>query len=253
MALKQPVIGDVWVSHMTAEPSLIAPAQQRAAKVAGLAYLLPVVFVLVANFGIRGGLYVTGDFAETVRRMTAAEPMLRLSIAFDVTYAVGVVILLTALYIVLSPVSKHAALAATLLKLVYAGTAMLMALSFTTVARLTSDPAYLQAMGEAPFQALVRIHSSTTADEYYIGLAFWSVSATLIGWLWLKSRYIPRALAVFGLLSAAWCTFCAFAYLANPGFKNVVNLWAFDTPLALFDITISFWLLFKGLRTPSVA
>jgi hypothetical protein len=29
-----------------------------------------------------------------------------------------------------------------------------------------------------------------------------------------------------------------------------VNLWWFDTPLAIFDIILSFWLLFKGLRGP---
>jgi len=26
-----------------------------------------------------------------------------------------------------------------------------------------------------------------------------------------------------------------------------VNLWWFDTPMALFDIALSFWLLFRGL------
>jgi hypothetical protein len=34
----------------------------------------------------------------------------------------------------------------------------------------------------------------------------------------------------------------------GPAFTRIVNLWVFDTPLAIFDIVLSFWLLFKGLR-----
>lgn len=89
-------------------------------------------------------------------------------------------------------------------------------------------------------------------DEYYVGLAFWALSATVIGWLWLKSGYIPRPLALFGLVSAAWCALCTFAYIINPAFSHLVNLWWFDTPLAIFDIVLSFWLLFRGLRGPRV-
>ncbi len=74
------------------------------------------------------------------------------------------------------------------------------------------------------------------------------MSATVIGWLWLKSGYIPKALALFGFVSAAWCALCTFAYIISPAFSDLVNLWWFDTPLAIFDIVLSFWLLFKGLR-----
>jgi len=41
---------------------------------------------------------------------------------------------------------------------------------------------------------------------------------------------------------------CVIAFLANPAFSQVVNLWWFDSPLSIFDIVLSFWLLFKGLR-----
>ena len=90
-----------------------------------------------------------------------------------------------------------------------------------------------------------------TWDQYYVGLVFWALSSTAIGWLWLKSRYIPAALAAFGLVSSAWCAVCTFAYIINPSFSRVVNLWWFDSPMALLDITLGFWLLFKGLRAPA--
>jgi hypothetical protein len=35
-----------------------------------------------------------------------------------------------------------------------------------------------------------------------------------------------------------------------PDFPKVVNLWWFDTPIGIFEIALSCWLLFKGIRTP---
>jgi hypothetical protein len=233
---------------MAERQGVIDATQQTAAKVAGLAYLIPVAFVVYAQFGIRGPLVVSGDTAESVRRIAAALPLFRLSAAFDVVYCVGVVVLLSALYVVLRPVNRSVTLLATLLKLVYAVTAMLMVLDLLTIARLVSSPAYTQLLGADHLQALVKLNMASAADEYYVGLVFWAVSATLIGWLWLESGYIPRALALFGLVSAAWCALCAIAYMISPAFSGLVNLWWFDSPLAIFDIVLSFWLLFRGLR-----
>jgi hypothetical protein len=226
----------------------IDATQQTAAKVAGLAYLIPVAFIVYANFGLRGPLFVTGDTAETMRRIAAAVPTYRLSVVFDLVYCVGVIVLLSALYVVFRPVNRYLAVLATTLKLVYAVTAMLMVLSWITIARLVTTPVYAQTLGDEHLQALVKLNTSATMDEYYVGLAFWAVSATIIGWLWLKSQYIPKPLALFGLVSAAWCALCTFAFIANPATSQVVNLWWFDSPLAVFDIILSFWLLFKGLR-----
>lgn len=234
---------------MTERVNVVDATQQTAAKVAGFAYLISIAFVVYANFGMRGKLLVAGDTAETVRRIAAAVPLFRFSIAFDVVYCVGSVVLLSALYVVLRPVNRYLALLATLLKLMYAVTAMLMVLSLLTIARLITTPVYAQALGADHLQAFVKLNTSATMDEYYVGLAFWAVSATVIGWLWLESAYIPKALALFGLVSAAWCTLCTFAYIVSPAFSHVVNLWWFDSPLAIFDIVLSFWLLFKGLRT----
>ena len=119
------------------------------------------------------------------------------------------------------------------------------------VVALATDAAFQQALGASSLQGLVRLNWSAIWAQYYVGLAFWALSATMFAWLWLKSRYIPAALAMFGVVSAAWCVFCTFAYIINPAFSRVVNLWWFDTPLAVFDITLSFWLLFKGLRDPA--
>jgi hypothetical protein len=231
-----------------AEEITLMDAQRSAAKVFALAYPISMVLVAAANFGLRGDLIVDGNVAETVRRIAAAQPVFRLSVVFDLMYATGIIVQLTALYVVLSGVGRHLAMLASFLKLMYAVTAVLIALTSLKILGLASSPVYLQGLGSAPLHALVELSSSGGWEQYYVGLVFWALASTLFGWLWLRSRYVPAALALFGVASSVWGLLCAIAYIANPGFSRLVSVWLFDMPMALYYLALSCWLLFKGLR-----
>src|SRR2546421_11535296 len=112
--------------------------------------------------------------------------------------------------------------------------------------RLWGDAGYLPVFEANQLQPLARLHISI--DAYYVGLPFWGLASMVCGYLWFKSRYIPRALAAFGVISSAWCVACTLAFIISPDFAKVVNLWWFDSALGIFEIATSFWLLFKGLR-----
>ena len=101
-------------------------------------------------------------------------------------------------------------------------------------------------------QALARLSQATSFDVYYVGLLFYGLASTVCSYLWFKSSYIPRALAAFGVMSSVFCVACTFVFIVFPDFAKVVNLWWFDSPMALFEMALSFWLLFKGLR-PGIA
>jgi hypothetical protein len=60
----------------------VNPEQHNAAKVAALAFLIPMLFVVYANFGMRGGLRVGSDMAETVRQVAAGETLFPLRLWF---------------------------------------------------------------------------------------------------------------------------------------------------------------------------
>jgi hypothetical protein len=229
----------------------ITPSQRTAAKVAAITFPIAFFCVAFAHYGLRGDLVVTGDPAETMRRIAAAVPVFRLSVGFDVAYATGMTILLTSLYVVLSPVSRYLALLEGVWKLVYAITAVMISLGTLSILRLSSEPAYMQGFGNNQVHALIEMTSAGAWDQYYVGLVFWALSSTTFAWLWLKSRYVPRALAIAGIATSAWCVFCAVAYLVNPGFANVVHVSLFDVPMVLFYLALSIWILTKGLRVSS--
>lgn len=235
--------------NLPSDPSIAAidSSQRRAARVAGWAGVMATVAVVYANFAIFEPLVVAGNAAETARNILAHETLFRIGVACDLIFSSGTVVMLTALYVVFRPIDRHVAMLAAILRLVYVGTWVLAALNMLGALRLMGDAPYLQAFGVDRLQALARADIAANFDAYYVGLPFFALASTVCAWLWLKSGYLPRALAGFGVIASAWCVFCAFAFLVFPDFNRIVNDWLFDTPMGLFEIVTGLWLVFRGL------
>ena len=227
---------------------MIDESQRKAAKVAGLLYVITFALVVYANFWIHDRLNVPNNAAATAQNILAHERMARIGIMCDLLYSIGLVALLAAFYVILKPVSPGLALVSTLWKLVYAIAWLVMSLQFFDALRLVHGGEYLRAFDPPRLQALAKLYLTARFDRYYGGLLFYALGGTVSSYLFLKSNLIPKALAGAGVIALAWCAFCTFAFLIFPDFTKLVNLWWFDTPMGLFEIALSFWLLFKGLR-----
>ena len=228
--------------------SKIDNSQRTAAKVAGWSGLLTFAIVVFGNFVLLNPLTVPGNAAATARNIVAHETQFRLTVVCFLTYSLGVVVLLSALYVILKPLNPGLALVGALSRLVFAFLWLLSTLNMLSALRLLSNANYLQVFEPDRLQALAKLHLGANFDDYYVGLPFFGLAATICAWLWLESNYIPRGLALYGVISSAWCVFCAFVYLIFPHFNKIVNDWWFDFPMAVFELVLSFWLLFKGLK-----
>ena len=227
----------------------IESSQRTAAKVAGVSLLFSIVIVVFANYVLLNPLIVRGNAAETARNIMAHETQFRVALTCFLTYSASVIVLLAALYVILKPVNQGLALVGALFRLVFAIMWLLSTLNMLGALRLLSGASYLQIFEADRLQALARVSVAGTFDDYYIGLPFFGLAATVCAWLWLKSNYIPKGLAVFGVISSAWCVICAFVFLIFPGFAKPVDPYWFDSPMAIFELVLSFWLLFKGIQT----
>ena len=233
--------------------STINKSQRKAAKVAGFAFLITFAIVAFVNFGIVDPLVVENNATETARNILANEQLFRIGITGNLIYCTGLMVLFTALYVILKPINHALALLGTFWRLVWVLMWLLMTLNLFDALRLISGGTYLGAFEAERLQALGRFHLAKGIDYYYVGLLFTALASTLYSYLWLKSGYIPRTLAVLGIISSAFCVACTFIFYIFPHFDQIVNLWWFDMPMAIFDIVLSFWLLFKGLRSVEVA
>src|ERR1700722_3554299 len=89
--------------------STIVKSQTTAARIPGLTFPFSFAIVVAVNFAIFARLIVSGNPADTLRNILAHETLFRVGIAGDMVYCVGVVVLLTALYVILKPVSRSLA------------------------------------------------------------------------------------------------------------------------------------------------
>src|SRR6266446_1296000 len=135
----------------------VEPGQQTAAKAAGLAYLITFVTVVYVNSGIHDRLIVENN-AETARNILAHELLFRIGIADDLIYCAGVVVLLTALYIILKPVNRGLALLAAFWRLVSVLMWLAMTLHLFDALRLLSGADYLRAFEAERRQALANLY-----------------------------------------------------------------------------------------------
>jgi Domain of unknown function (DUF4386) len=226
-------------------------SQRTAAKIAGVTGLLAVVIVVFGNYVLLSPLIVAADAAQTARNIVAHQTQVRLALTCFLLYTANVVVLLAALYVILKPAGRILALLGALFRLVFALLWLLSTLNLLGALRMVGTAAYLQVFQPDYLQALARLQIAANFDDYYVGLPFFGLAATICAYLWLKSGYIPKALAVFGVIASAWCVICAFVFLIFPNFNKIVNDYWFDSPMALFELVVSFWLLFKGLQSSS--
>src|SRR5437870_5463543 len=223
-------------------------SQRTAAKVAGAAGLLAFVLVVFGNYVLHGPLIIPRNAVDTARNILAHETQFRLALICFITYGIGAVVLSTALYVILAPVNRGLALAGALFRLVFAILWLIAPLNSLSALRLLGDTPYLKVFEPDRLQALARVQIAASFDDYYVGLPFFGLAATICAYLWIKSNYIPRGLAIYGFVASAWCVLSAYLFLIFPDFNKIVNDYLFDSPMALFELALSFWLLFKGLN-----
>jgi Domain of unknown function (DUF4386) len=229
----------------------ITREQHTAAKVAGISGLISFAIVVFGNYVLLGPLLVAGNATETARNIVAHQTQLRFAIVCFLSYSLTVVVLLTALYLILKPVNPLLATLGAVFRFVFAMLWLVAPLNLLSALRLLGTADYLHVVEPERLQVLARLQIGGTFDDYYVGLPFFGLAATLCAWLWYKSGYIPRSLAAFGVIASAWCVICAFVFLIFPNFNKIVNDYWFDSPMAIFEMVVSVWLLLRGIRAPN--
>jgi hypothetical protein len=122
-----------------------------------------------------------------------------------------------------------------------------MLLGFWLNARLFSGADYLQAFRTDQLAALARIPISVYGAGINVSFVFLGIGSTVFGYLWFKSNYIPRPLAALGVLGSLLLATGSFAFIIFPSLADMLEPGYF-APLGVFEVTMGFWLLLKGLR-----
>ena len=230
----------------------VSETQSKAAKVVGTMYLYGFVAAFDEMF-VRGRLIFENNVQATAQSIIGHELLFRIGIAVDLVEMASIVVLLTGLFVILKAVNQNLALVAALWRLMEAVICVVMTLSSFAVLRVLSSDDYLRVIqSDHVYSSLAWIYLGAHDDGYNVAEIFLGLGSTVFSYLWYKSRYIPRSLAVCGVFSSVLVAISTLAFVVSPGLADAVGL-ACYAPIAIFELTLGLWLLFKGLKPSEVA
>jgi hypothetical protein len=228
-------------------------AQRKAARLAGIMYLLTMATANFADFYVRRQLFVPADPVQTIRNIATSGALVRAGIACDLITIVASVILLVALYVILKPIHKNAALVAASWWLLECSIAAVGTLISLAALFLLSDGNSLRAFDAGQLETLARLLVSADRAGNRIAALLFGLGSTLFCYLWFKSRYIPRALAAWGILSSLVpilvpLSTVLFPTMIDAPLRRARSGW----PIITFEVMLGFWLLVRGIRAPII-
>mgnify|MGYP000343420399 CR=1 FL=1 len=221
----------------------LANVKNNYTKIAGITYAL---IIIIATFPSM--IFDLGSLLKTenaVASMLGQEGTFRIAIAVEFIMFVLVMVLSWALYVVLKPVNKNLALLGLIFRFGEALLGCVAIMFILSILIFLSDAEYLQAFEPAQLQALARSFGKLYGVGYYILLFIMGVGGVVYCYLFYTSRYIPRALSIWGIIT--YSTMIVYGFV-NIAVHNAPKELAYAmAPGALFELTIGLWLIFKGI------
>jgi len=215
------------------------------ARVAGLAYIVIIMLGIFSVSFIESSLVIPGNDAATVNNIMVNELRFRISVAGEIMMFVFVVLLSLALYVILKTVNKNLALLALLWRLGEAiiGGGITVLSGLIPLLLLNREVAF----ETEQLHALVGLFLGVRNAGLDVVLIFIGMGGTLFCYLFLKSKYVPKILAAWGMLTYISMLILAFTSIFLPNLSETIKM-AFYAPGGLFEIIIGLWLLIKGIN-----
>ena len=225
----------------TAEASPVVKA-----RVAGVFWLMS---ILTAAFGMSVGrrLVVSGDAAATATNILAHESLFRLSFVADLIAGLCYVGVTVLLYHLLKPVSSSLSLLAAFFGLggvAIGGPYFLIRLA--PLVLLRGDP-YLSGFSTSQWQAMALVSLKVHMLGFAISMVFFGLQCFLMGYLIVRSAFLPRILGVLLAIAGLGYVTSSFATFLSPPFGT--QLWPFILPTGVVgEGSLTLWLLVTGVN-----
>ena len=227
---------------------------RQSAFIAGLAIVIMTLAAVMATDVTIGRLMVEDDAAETLKNILASKGMFNVGVLSWLIILISDVFAAWGLYMFLKPVSKNLSLIAAWFRLVYV--AMLAASIFNLVyvhlLILQPDIALVEIKGQLSEKVMFYLHAFD--NLFSISLIVFGIHILFLGYLALKSEYVPRILAILMIIAFGGYAIPNISNIVFPEYEAAMRIveMVFFIPM-LGEVALGIWLLIIGLRKkPSI-
>ena len=216
------------------------------ARMAGLLYLLIIIFGVSSEALIRSGLIVPGNETATASNILASQGLFRMGFVTDSVMFLCDVGLAVLLFILLKPVSKTLALTALFFRLTQTAVIAVNLLNYHAAMLLLTRPGYAAAFEPSQLHSLTSMFLDLHAHGYDLGLIPFGVHCIILGYLILKSLYIPKTLGI--LMMAGGVTYLVGSYTRFLFPEYVAAVSPIYVVARVSESALCLWLLIKGVN-----
>jgi hypothetical protein len=214
------------------------------ARTAGALYLVVILGGAFAEAFVRQRMIVHGDAAATAANLLANEQLYRFALIGDLVPLLCNVLLAVLFYDLFKIVRKSVAMlvaAFCLMGSAIQGAALVFHIAALLVLK---GGTALSGLAETQLQSLAYLSLRLQANGYTAALVFFGCYGLCLGYLILKSSFLPRAIGV--LMSVAG--FCYFANSLMGFVAPSLSSMAFLLPCLVGEGALTLWLLIVGVN-----
>jgi hypothetical protein len=236
---------DAKAAHADAPPETWWTVR-RAGVVAGVALLTMVALAAFADFVVVQGMLTPDDGPATAAEIVAREGTFRLGVLAWLLIVVLDVVIAWALYRVFRPVSPAVSMLAAVFRFAYAAVLLVAVGQLLRAVDVLTADSTLTASGADRVGGRALLELNAFQDLYDLGLFLFGIHLALLGYLSLRSDFIPKvvgALLVVAGAGYAFDTVGAILALELPR----VSVFTF-----LGELLLALWLLVAGRRLRAV-
>lgn len=212
-------------------------------------YLLTVALALFGEVYVRGPLLDGSSAAQTAANLLESNLQYRVGLVTDLLTFTGVAVLVWALFHLLNEVNHRLAVLALLFRIIE------LAVHFSAIGlglvamSLLGGGEYTQSFGAAQLHSLVGLALRAQMAGLSIGFIPLGLGSALFAFLLLRSGYVPKLVAGWGVFASLLLAVYSFGVVLSPNTSDYFYVGML--PMFVYEVTLGCWLLFG--RIPSIA
>ena len=220
--------------------------QKAYARFAGIMYFFTVFDV--TGVVILSRVAGSGSFLDVAHSVAASETLYRFGLLCGLVGTMSTILLAVALYATLKPIDGNLAMTAMLFRLVESVLGgMVLVFGYASL-QIDLEANHTTGVNAGQLGTLADLVSRTSAIGTDVSVVFFSVGSTIFFYLFLRSDYIPRVLATWGL---AGSLLCLVAFVGNLVLSQSSDLLLGigTLPIGIAEPVVGLWLMARGIKT----
>lgn len=227
--------------------------QRSSGIIAGVSLLIMTIVAFFSYGYVHSSLVVNSDSVATLKNIQGSAMLFKFEILGWIVIIIADILVSWGFYIFLKPASSKYSLLAVLFRLIYTGILAIAVSSLVSANIVVNTHASMNGVSLEQTASQVMTSITTFESIWSIGLIIFGIHLVLIGFVALKTKYIPKLLSYLLIIAGVSYVVVHLLNAFFPQFEtiNTILETILSIPMFIGEISFGMWLLFKGRKISS--